>query len=282
VIEQKLGDRGQKTEDRGERAEPRAFTDNPMPPTIVQGRQVRPYDKPSQRFWGVLTRKERWGLSWRGRLLVTSAALIAGYLMLLKIYPFLAVTDRVNTKVLVVEGWIHPYAIRIAADEFKSGSYQRIFTTGGPVTGNGGYINDYNTTASVGADALKKVGISPDLVQMVPSHVFGRDRTYSSAVALRDWLREHDIRTSSINVLTQDVHARRSRLLFGEALGPNISVGVIAVPNPDYDGKRWWGYSEGVEQVIGESIAYIYAKLFFYPSASPPEKEVSQAAPASG
>src|SRR4030095_10499040 len=110
----------------------------------------------------------------------------------------------------------------------------------------------------------------------------GRDRTYSSAVALRDWFREHDFRTRSINILTEDVHARRTRLLFGKAFGPNVSVGVIAVPNPDYDAKRWWGYREGVEQVIGESIAYIYAKFFFYPSASPPEKQAAQAAPVSG
>jgi len=239
-----------------------------MPPTIVQGRQVRSYDKASQKFWGVLTRKERWGLSLRGRLLVTSAAVIACYLFLLKIYPFLAVTDRVNTEVFVVEGWIHPYAVRVAADEFKRGSYHRVFTTGGPVAGNGGYINDYNTSASVGAEALKKAGIPPDLVQMVPSRVFGRDRTYSSAVALRDWFREHDFRTRSINILTEDVHARRTRLLFGKAFGPNVSVGVIAVPNPDYDAKRWWGYSEGVEGVVNEGVAYLYAKLFFLPSQS--------------
>src|SRR4030095_1690 len=182
MIEQKLEDR--RTDGRGQRTEPRAFTDKPMPPTIVQGRQVRSYDKASQKFWGVLTRKERWGLSLRGRLLVTSAAVIACYLFLLKIYPFLAVTDRVDTEVFVGEGWIHPFAVRVAADEFKRGSYHCVFTTGGPVAGNGGYINDYNTSASVGAEALKKAGIPPDLVQMVPSRVFGRDRTYSSAVAL--------------------------------------------------------------------------------------------------
>ena len=220
----------------------------------------------STKLGGILTRKERWGFSWQGWLLVILVGLVAAYFGFLNIHPFLAVTHRVNTKILVVEGWIHPYAIRAATEEFKRGSYQRIFTTGGPVAGSGGYINDYNTSASVGADSLTKAGVPPDLVQMVPSHVFGRDRTYSSAVALRDWFRDHNVQTHSINVLTEDTHARRTRLLFAEALGSNVSVGVIAVPIPDYDAKRWWRYSEGVEQVIGESIAYIYAKLFFYPS----------------
>ena len=75
---------------------------------------------------------------------------------LLNVQPFLAETDRVNTDVLIVEGWVHEYAIRGAVEEFKRGSYERVFTTGGPVTGRGRYINDYQTSASVGADLLKE------------------------------------------------------------------------------------------------------------------------------
>jgi hypothetical protein len=56
---------------------------------------------------------------------------------------------------------------------------------------------------------------------------------------------------------------------------------VIAVSNPDYDPKDWWRYSDGVREVIGETIAYIYARCFFYPSVSSSEKETAQAAPAS-
>ena len=79
-----------------------------------------------------------------------------GGLIFKGIYPFLAITHRVNADVLVVEGWIHEYAIRAAAEEFRSGSYRRVFTTGGPVVGIGRYINDFQTSASVGADLLKK------------------------------------------------------------------------------------------------------------------------------
>ena len=199
--------------------------------------------------------------------------------MFLNIHPFLAVTHRVNTNVLVVEGWIPRYGIRGGAEEFRTGSYQRIFTTGGPV--EGGYTNDYNTSASVGAENLKRFGVPDDLVEMVPSRVTARERTYSSAVALRDWLREHNTPVYSINVLTEDAHARRTRLLFHEAFGKGVTVGIIAVANPDYESTQWWRYSDGVREVIGESIAYVYARFFFYPSASPPHKEAPQAAAAS-
>lgn len=252
-----------------------------MPPTITRDYAMRSGDHLSQKFWGILTRKERWGLSWRGWLLLTSAGLVAAYFALLNIYPFLAVTHRVNTNVLVVEGAIQRYAIRGGVEEFKNGSYELIFTTGGPWVGEGGYTNDYNTSASVSAEMLKKFGVPDDLVQMVPSRVIDRERTYSSAVALRDWFREHNTPVHSINVLTEGPHARRTRLLYQKAFGKNMAVGIIAVSNPDYDPTQWWRYSDGVREVIGESIAYIYARFFFYPSVSSSDKEAARAAPTS-
>ena len=167
---------------------------------------------------------------------------------------------------LVVEGWVDQYAIDAAVKEFKSGRYEKIYTTGGPVLGNGGYINDYNTSASVGAQRLVSAGVPANRVQMAPSHVSGRDRTYSSALALREYFQTNGVTAKSFNVLTEDVHARRTRLLFQAAFGRETTVGIIAVPDPDYDAKHWWRYSEGVREIIGESIAYVYAKFFFWPA----------------
>ena len=237
-------------------------------------------DRSSQKLWGTLTRKERWGLSWRGRLIVAFLTLSTAFLLLLNAEPFLAETHRVNSNILVVEGWIHEYAIRAAVEEFRRGSYQRVFATGGPVVGNGGYVNDYQTSASVGADMLVNKGVPQKFVQMVPSRVMNRDRTYGSAVALREWFREHDMTVKNLNIVTEDTHARRTRLLFEEALGRNVKVGIIAVPNPDYDAQRWWRYSEGVKDVVSEGFAYLYARLFFFPPESThPEKpaRISQA-----
>src|SRR5205807_10503699 len=182
--------------------------------TITRDYAMRSGDHLSQKLWGILKRKERWGLSWRGWLLLTSAGLVAASFAFMNIHPFLAVTHRVHTNILVVEGSMQRYAIRGGAEEFKNGSYERIFTTGGPENGNGGYTNDYNTSASVAAESLKKFGVPDDLVQMVPSRVFARERTYSSAVALRDWFRGHNLPIHSFNVLTEGSHARRTQLLY--------------------------------------------------------------------
>jgi len=234
---------------------------------------------PRRALWGLLDRKERWSLSWRGRLILAlilaSALLLGGALVLKGVYPFLATTHRVDTDVMVVEGWVHEYAIRAALKEFQSNHYARIFTTGGPVEGTGGYINDYCTSASVGADLLRKNGLANGSVQMVPSRVMDRDRTYGSAVALRNWFRDHNMAVSGIDVVTEDLHARRTRLLFQKALGEKLTVGVIAIANPDYDAKHWWSYSEGVKHVVSEATAYIYTRFLFYPSEAPPVQKAA-------
>ena len=228
---------------------------------------------PAGRRWGgIVIRKERWNFSWYGWMVVALMLLLGAIGLVHTIFPFLAVTHRVDADVLVVEGWVHEYAIRTAISEFQSSHYQRVFTTGGPVAGMGGYTNDYNTSASVGAGRLKAAGLSPEFVQMVPSRINDRDRTYSAALALRNWFREHHAGVRSINVVTEDVHARRSRLLFQKAFGPGVNVGIISIPNPDYDSTHWWRYSEGVKEIISEGAAYIYARFFFWPDSAEPRR----------
>jgi uncharacterized SAM-binding protein YcdF (DUF218 family) len=223
----------------------------------------------SKKIWGLLTRRERWGLSLRGWLALILFFLSLGIFWVLNVPSFLAPTKRVETKILVVEGWVHPYAIEAAVEEFQSGRYEKIYTTGGPVVGAGGYSNDFNTSASVGAELLVKAGLPAALVQMVPSHVSGRDRTYSSAVALREWFQAHHVPVKTFNVLTEDVHARRTHLLFQKAFGRDAVIGIVSVPSPEYEARHWWRYSEGVREILGESIAYVYAKCFFHPGHLP-------------
>lgn len=219
----------------------------------------------AKKCWGMFTRRERWGLSIRGYLGVFLVTAVASAVALHWVHPFFAVTARVETKLLAMEGWIDLHAVGMTADEFRQGNYDRVFTTGGPVHGMGGYTNDYNTSASVGAGRLRQAGVPAERVQMIPSRVAARDRTYSAALALRQWCEENKVLLTSINVVTEDVHARRTRLLFEKALGSSVKVGIIAIPNTDYDATHWWRYSQGVRSVLGESIAYVYARCFFFP-----------------
>ena len=230
----------------------------------------RQHDDSNRALAGLLVRRTRWSLSWRGWLVAIAAAGLSLWLVLLGIHPFLGVTQRVEASDLVVEGWIDHHAIRAAVDEFSTNGYARVLSTGGPVVGLGGYVNDFQTSASVGADRLKGAGIPADRVHTVPSRVSGRDRTYSSALALRAWFSDQGLDIKSFNVLTENAHSRRTRLLYKKAFGGDVKVGIISVPSPDYDARRWWLYSEGVREVVGETVAYLYARFFFWPSETNP------------
>jgi uncharacterized SAM-binding protein YcdF (DUF218 family) len=215
---------------------------------------------------GLLKRKETWTLTWRGRmiaLLLMAAFLAIG---LWRVHPFLAVNKPVEAEVLVVEGWIPEYALQQCVNEFRSHPYGRIFTTGGPVSGVGSPAADDDTYAYVAASRLRKLGLDERNVQMVPTNATDRDRTYSSAVALRTWLNERGIAPHSINVVTLGAHARRTRLLYEKAFGGHVTVGVIAVEDREYNPERWWRYSEGVREVISEGAAYLYARFLFHPA----------------
>ncbi len=211
----------------------------------------------------LITRKERWGLSGRGWLVLVVVALATSSFFFFTIGPFLAVTDRVVSDTLVVEGWISLH--RPAAEEFSSGAYHQLFTTGGPWSWTS--ADERKTWAWIGAKHLKAAGVPEGIVRAVPSGRAGRDRTYASAVALREWGRANDAHFARINVVTEGVHARRTRLLFENAFGPEVAVGIVALPSPDYDLKRWWLSSAGVRDVVGETLAYLYALLVFSPTS---------------
>jgi hypothetical protein len=183
-------------------------------------------------------------------------------LFIREIHPFLAVTEPLAGGALIVEGWAPDYALKEAVAEFNRNHYERVYVTGGPVLW-GAPLSRYKTYADRGAAVVVRLGLSTNVVQAVPAKMAIQDRTYASAVSLRDWLRQNGASTTKVHLITEGPHARRSRFLFEKALGKNVAVGITAVPVPDYDARHWWRYSAGVRAVIDEGIAYVYARLFF-------------------
>jgi hypothetical protein len=54
-------------------------------------------------------------------------------------------------------------------------------------------------------------------------------------------------------------------MLFQKALGDDYNIGVTCLEPAAYDPAEWYKGSEGVRNVIGETLAYAYAKIFFHP-----------------
>lgn len=206
----------------------------------------------------LIKRQEMWTLTAQGWVIAIALMISVIFFSISHLYPFLAVTSPIKADVLVVEGWVTDYAVEQAFTEFKSGSYRQIFTTGGPVE-RGFYLVEYNNFAAIAAATLKKLGVQPEKVTVVPARDVIKDRTHASAIALRQWQAYSNSPIKSINLLTSDAHARRTWLIFQQVLKPKIKVGIIAAKPVNYNPNKWWTSSEGVRTVISEIIAYIYA-----------------------
>ena len=181
-----------------------------------------------------------------------------------RVQPFLAVTAPAPGGVLVVEGWMTNYGLDEVLAETRRTPYAALYVTGGPLE-RGEPLSEYKTYADLGAACLAKLGASNPSPQAVPAKEAYKDRTYYSAVALRDWLQAHGTLPAKINLVSLGAHSRRSRLLFEKAFGPGVEIGIIAVPDRGYDAEHWWRTSQGFRVVTDELIGYLYARLVFHP-----------------
>lgn len=215
-------------------------------------------------FGKILVRRECWALTFLGKLLFFGLVMVAAMATFRGLYSFLSVTCRTRGDVLVVEGWIRSGTIAQAGREYADSHYRTVLVVKdvddvGNKWDSGRYLAEHI------ADSLIELGVPKDRVSIVSCNVVRKDRTFHSALAVKQWLQQQGISAKSLDVVTQGPHARRSRYLFKKAFGSTVDVGVIALDEFSYDPVHWWRSSEGVREVLFEGVAYLYARCLFYP-----------------
>lgn len=207
----------------------------------------------------LFVRKETWALSFPAKLLVLGLGLIFAIVFPLEIYPYLAPTAPVHSGTMVIEGWISNGFLSQAAAAFMAGRYQKLLVLQATDDEGARYIGNAAACADR-TEILTSYGVPKSEIGTLLYPATERDRTYHAAIAARDWVTHNSI-ADSIDVVTVGPHARRSQMMFKKVLGKSFTVGIIALNDPTYDPKHWWRTSEGVRDVVGEVIAYIYAEV---------------------
>lgn len=174
-------------------------------------------------------------------------------------YPFLAYENPNDSDVFIIEGWVPDDVLDRSLAPFKEGRCRLLIATGGPLE-IGSELAQYKTYAEMTAARLVKMGFQDQQVVAVPHGAVERNRTYASALALKEWLAEHPGVTRA-NLVSKGPHARRSFITFRGVLPAAFELGIYAMPSRGYDPKRWWVSSEGFRTVVSEGIAYAYARL---------------------
>jgi hypothetical protein len=209
----------------------------------------------SKTWGGLLIRKERWTFSRKGKLLVLALALVLAITVQREVNPFLSVTHPVHGEYLVVEGWMPTYVMSQAATEFNRGHYRKLLLV------DTFDVEQYKSDRV--REGLIECGVQANSIETVFSPTVRKDRTYHLALTAKDWFIENTRTVGSLDVATLGPHARRSWLMFEKAFGNSANIGIVALDDMAYDGQHWWRSSEGVREVLGEVIAYIYARFYF-------------------
>ena len=227
----------------------------------------------------LLRRRHVWLPTVWGWLVIAAVVAAAVLLGGPRLHGFLALNDPVGARLLVVEGWMTPLDLDQAVAAFRAGRYERIVTVGGPITG-WPELNRHSTFAEMAADHLRKRGLADVDVIAVPAPDTEQHHTYMNAMCVREWAAKSRLPLDSVDVFSSGIHARRSRLLYAMAFGPDVRVGVVAAEPTSYDASRWWRSSAGAKSVLGEAISLAWTKCCFWPGEPGSADERAAVAPA--
>lgn len=161
----------------------------------------------------------------------------------------------------MVEGWVPDYALKEAVRVFRQGGYGKMLVTGTDIE-QGTHLTVEKTYAQLAASTLKHAGFEDARLVVLPSPKVERDRTYTTALTVKQWLLANNC-SDALDVFTLGPHARRTWVLYRLAIGRTNKIGIISFPSREYDPARWWTTSQGVRETIDETVAYIYAKFLF-------------------
>ena len=210
----------------------------------------------------LVRRTQLWLPTWFGWLVLLVAVAASTAFVVRKLYWFLSPNDLVSADVLVVEGWISERGLLQAMKVFQAGDYRFLLTSGGPITNWPHYV-PFANYAELAADFYLSRGIPPEVVVPVPAPASAQDRTFLSAVMIRQWTDKLPEPISSINVYSYGPHARRTRLLYRLAFRPGVEVGIRSARPGGYSPRTWWRTSAGAKEVMVETFAWLWTKCCF-------------------
>jgi hypothetical protein len=226
------------------------------------------------------TVRERRGFTLLGWGILSGTLVVLIVLLILTIYPFLAPTQSVQGKGLVVDQMLPNYALKKVRDRFQNGNYQLLVTSGGELpampavicklikTCRDGHLFRYKTWAQLAAHTLTAQGVPVEKIIAASPPRVQKDRTYAAALEVEKQLTEKGLFPASIDVVSLGPHSRRTWMMYQRIFSPGIQVGIYSIKPHKYNPERWWSSSAGVRATIGETIAYLYARFIFNPAVS--------------
>lgn len=200
-----------------------------------------------------------------GWLLILALFVAFFWFTLQSIYPFLSLTKKPVSDLLVVEGWLPDNGLREAIDYYRANGYKRMIITGIPIT-QWTYTSPHTNMADASAETMRRMLFRDTIYTVsIPSNIY-RDRTYATAVALKMRFEEWGLPSKQpFDLYSMGAHARRSYNMFRKAF-PDTPIGLLVATDMSFDPETWYKTSRGFRTVFSEWISYWYTALAFFPN----------------
>jgi len=131
----------------------------------------------------------------------------------------------------------------------------------GKLYGKNRTINNFNSSAQYAKNRLLSMGVDSSLVIAIPGNKVKINRTLSSALAFRDWLKTANIDIKGINIISMGTHTRRTWMTYNKILNEKYVIGIISLPDNIHNYSRL----SKVLKTIRETLGVIYYWFILLP-----------------
>ncbi len=106
---------------------------------------------------------------------------------------------------------------------------------------------------------IRACGIADSLVIPIPADTLVRSRTYSTALAVKEYLCPPGTPCPAILVMSHGVHARRSYISYRKAFGKGNTIGIITAEDTGLRKDNWFRSAAGRKKISRELAGILYA-----------------------
>jgi hypothetical protein len=122
--------------------------------------------------------------------------------------------------------------------------------------------NNYNSNAELARNRLISMGINSSQIIAIPGETVIVNRTLTSALAFRDWLKQTNKDIRGINIISMGAHARRTWMIYNRILQEKYAIGIISLPDYTYTQSRIYRIIKNIRETLG--IIYYWIILIPY------------------
>lgn len=121
-------------------------------------------------------------------------------------------------------------------------------------------VNNFNSVAELARNRLLAMGIDSSKIFAVPGANVKINRTLTSALAFRDWLKTSKIEIKGINIFSMGTHARRTWMTYNKILNEKYQIGIISADVTSSHSKEM-----KVLKTLRETLGILYYWIILIP-----------------